>query len=443
MIRLEYVQTELFKIVGWDRKSYEEFLSKEVTQSESGLTFQHAHPLLTLDNLSSIAPEFKNAVLDRYDEAEQYKVGDLVIINSFNSDYSEDFAGTEQVYKCLQAPQSKDVPFEELWMRTSLFSEWLADKTKASIQKAIFRVSNSKTTKGTYKKLCENKVLFDITGRISDTILNKNNFVGFEIVPARSYGVTTSLNRVNLQFTKAGKYKLYVFNSSREEPAYIIEVTKQKNNSSEWFDLKDINLPYLNENEAGGSWYIGYLQNELPEGSQAIRKDKDWSKGPCNFCSRKEYASWIAWSKYLEIHPFKVPETEVKTEDSIHLWDIEDNIYDYTTNYGLNLDITVACDISDLLVEQRGLFTDIIAKQVAVDMLREFVYNANVRTNRHSMNASKLDIMYELDGDSSSLKKSGLNYQLDKAYDALEISLEGIDRICLPCKNNGIKYRSI
>ena len=76
-------------------------------------------------------------------------------------------------------------------------------------------------------------------------------------------------------------------------------------------------------------------------------------------------------------------------------------------------------------------------------MLREFAYNANVRTNRHSINASRLDILYELDGDSSSMKNSGLNYQLGLAFKAIKLSTSGIDRICLPCKNNGIKYRTI
>lgn len=76
-------------------------------------------------------------------------------------------------------------------------------------------------------------------------------------------------------------------------------------------------------------------------------------------------------------------------------------------------------------------------------MLREFAYNANVRTNRNSINASKLDILYEIDGDSSSLKKSGLSYQLEVAMNATKLSTEGLDRVCMPCKNNGIKYRTV
>jgi len=85
----------------------------------------------------------------------------------------------------------------------------------------------------------------------------------------------------------------------------------------------------------------------------------------------------------------------------------------------------------------------VISKQGALDMLREFAYNASVRTNRHSVNASRVDILYELDGDSSSMKKSGLSHELNLAFDALRLNTSGIDRVCLPCNNNGIKYRTI
>ena len=127
----------------------------------------------------------------------------------------------------------------------------------------------------------------------------------------------------------------------------------------------------------------------------------------------------------------------------IHLWDIENNQYKYDTNFGINLELTISCDITDFIIEQKMLSADVIAQQLAVDMLREFAFNANVRTNRHSINASRLDILYEIDGDSSSMKKSGLSYQLELAYKAIELSTEGMDRVCLPCINHGVKYRTI
>ena len=435
MVRANDIQEKLLHLIGWEQNydTSDLKISDALTVSESGLYFQQIHPLLTLQNMSCIAPDFKNITFPEYNSEKEYSKGNVV-----------DYQGTQ--YKALQKAQGKQPDIEsEYWVETNLFSEWLESKTKASIQKAIARYCNEKTAEGTNKPLCESRTLFDGTGRLVDTVKNKKNIVGFEIIPVRAKGVTTKINKICLQFTKAGEYTLYLMHSSMDAPVKIIKLNKIRDNSAEWFTVDDLYLPYQSEdNDAGGSWYLCYFQSELPEGSQAIRKNKDWSKEPCGSCSRRELLAWMAWSKYLEIHPFFVNEELINIEDeSLHLWDVENNQYTYDNNYGLNLEVTVSCDITDFIVEQRMMFQDVIAKQVAVDMLREFAYNSNVRTNRHSINASRLDILYEVDGDSSSMKKSGLSYQLDMAFKAIKLSTSGIDRVCLPCRNNGIKYRTV
>lgn len=435
MVRALDIQEKLLHLIGWEQNydTSDLKISDALTVSESGLYFQQIHPLLTLQNMSCIAPDFKNMTFEEYNAEKAYSKGNIVKYN-------------ELLYKALQNSVGKQPDIEsEYWVETNLFSEWLESKTKASIQKAIARYCNEKTAEGTNKPLCESRTLFDGTGRLVDTVKNKKNLVGFEIVPVRAKGVTAKINKICLQFTKAGEYTLYLMHSSMDEPIKTIKLTKVRDNSAEWFTVDDLYLPYQSEdNDAGGSWYLCYFQSELPEGSQAIRKNKDWSKEPCGSCSRRELLAWMAWSKYLEIHPFFVNEELINIEDeSLHLWDVENNQYTYDNNYGLNLEVTVSCDITDFIVEQRMMFQDVIAKQVAVDMLREFAYNSNVRTNRHSINASRLDILYEVDGDSSSMKKSGLSYQLDMAFKAIKLSTSGIDRVCLPCRNNGIKYRTV
>lgn len=448
MVRAIDIQEKLLHLIGWEQNydTSDLKISDALTVSESGLYFQQIHPLLTLQNMSCIAPDFKNMTFEEYNAEKPYSKGNVIKYGSL-------------LYKALQNSVGKQPDIEsEYWVETNPFSEWLESKTKASIQKAIARYCNEKIAQGTYKTLCENRTLFDGTGRLVDVVKNKKNLVGFEIVPIRAKGVTTKINKIGLQFTEPGEYTLYLMHSSMDAPVKIIKLNKIRKNSIEWFSLNDVYLPYQSEdNDAGGSWYLCYFQSELPEGSQAIRKDKDWSKEPCNSCSRREYLAWMAWSKYIEVHPFFVNEELINgmqddfnddfnndfSKQPIHLWDVENNQYTYDNNYGLNLEITISCDITDFIIEQRMLFQDIIAKQVAVDMLREFAYNANVRTNRHSINASRLDILYEVDGDSSSMKKSGLSYQLDMAFKAIKLSTEGIDRVCLPCKNNGIKYRTV
>lgn len=427
MIRIADIQDKLFHLVGW-KQNYDLSnitLSDNLTQTESGMYFQQIHPLLTLDNLQSIAPDFQNYNWQVYDTNKAYKSGEVVQIEDL-------------LYKAIQdVPVKTSISDTSYWIKTNPFSEWLEDKTKASIVKLVNKFINMKLADKASKSLIENKTLFDGTGRLTNKIENRNRLVGFEIDTVRSKGVTVKINKIGLQMTEPGSYTLYIFHSSNPEPIYTLTFEKTKANSLEWFKPKDdILLPYESVNtDAGGSWYLVYKQSELPENAQAIYKDRDWSTGPCKACSRSEFLAYQAWSKYIEVHPFYISEDEE--------FDPETMNFTYDKNYGINLEVSAYCDLTDFIIKQRAMFQDVLSKQVAIDFLREFAYNPNVRTNRHSINASKLDILAELDGDSSSMRQSGLSYELDIALKALSISTQGLDRICLPCVNNGIKYRSI
>lgn len=427
MIRIADIQDKMLHLVGW-KQSYDLsdiMLSSNLTQTESGMYFQQIHPLLTLDNLRSIAPDFQNYNWQVHDVNKAYKSGEVVRID-------------DSLYKAIQdVPEETDILDSEYWTETNPFSEWLEEKTKASIVKLVNKFINMKLADKATKSLIENKILFDGTGRLTNKIENRNRLVGFEIDTVRSKGVTVKIDKIGLQMTEPGSYTLYIFHSSNPEPIYTLTFEKTKANSLEWFKPKDdILLPYESANtDAGGSWYLVYKQSELPENAQAIYKDRDWSTGPCKACSRSEFLAYQAWSRYIEVHPFYISEDEEFNPETMN--------FTYDKNYGINLEVSAYCDLTDFIIKQRAMFQDVLSKQVAIDFLREFAYNPNVRTNRHSINASKLDILVELDGDSNSMRQSGLSYELDIALKALSISTQGLDRVCLPCVNNGIKYRSI
>lgn len=447
MIRINDLTEQLLHLVGW-QQSYdtsEVQISDNLTQSESGMYFQQTHPLLTLSNLLSIAPDFKNTNWQQHDSTVTYKLGEVVKIE-------------DTLYKAIQkVPKGIEITDTKYWVETNAFSEWLEDKTKASIIKLINKFINMKLADRASKSLIENKTLFDGTGRLTNLAVNRNRFVGFEIDTIRSKGVTVKINKIGLQFTKPGHYKIYIMHSSNDAPIYILEFDKVRNNAIEWFTpTEEVLLPYEGVyTDAGGSWYIGYFQTDLPEDSQAINRDRDWSTGPCKACSRLEFLAWQAWSKYIEVHPFYLSEQDIEAvrfnddfnndfmKQPIHMWDPERMEYTYDANYGINLEVSAYCDLTDFIISQRALFQDVIAKQVAIDFLREFAYNPNVRTNRRSINASRTDILYELDGDSSSMKHSGLSYEQDLALKALNFSTQGLDRVCLPCVNHGVKYRTV
>ena len=90
-------------------------------------------------------------------------------------------------------------------------------------------------------------------------------------------------------------------------------------------------------------------------------------------------------------------------------------------------------DYTDFLKSQKSKFSNIIGLGVAIEMLRELAFNANARINRGQANINTMQVLYEIDGDSSSLKKAGLKYQFDLACKA----------IALPRRRKGVRYRSI
>lgn len=146
-------------------------------------------------------------------------------------------------------------------------------------------------------------------------------------------------------------------------------------------------------------------------------------------------------TKYLEVVPFRVESLETFAEYP-EMWDVEQMIYTNTQNYGLNVVVSVACDLTDFIISQRNIFATVLQKQMAAKVLRTLALNPDVRVNRNQSNASQFDLLYEVDGNPQG-RKSGLGAELESIYDALDIDTRGIDRICLTCRPVGVKYTHV
>lgn len=418
------IKAALFGLVGW-RSSDDVAITQELTQSTTGVYFNGEHPMLTLRNLKSIAPESVTKTYPFYESGKNYVIGDKVNFSDKN-------------YIAIKAGAGFNPSNAEYWKEYDPFSEWLKAKTEDGIIKAIQRFYTDKMGNGSAKGILENKALFDGAGRLTDTLTPTGGVVGFEIVPARYAGVTVSMSAIGLQFTGNCDITINLFHSSKKEPIQSKTIQYTGGGNVQWIPLTDWLLPYVSANtDAGGSWYICYDETKLPDGIKAIVKSKDWSKAPCSTCSRTELANWTSITKYLEVHPFR------SKPNGDLLFDVEDNVYTYETNYGLNLRVSVYCDITDTITLNKYAFQDVIAKQVAVMMLREMAYNPNANIDRFTNNASRQELLYEIDGDSQGKKEGGLKVELDRAFKALDVDLKGIDKACLPCSNRGVRYRTV
>lgn len=440
MIRINEICEALKNVCGWEQ-SYDpaKAIDDNLTQTESGLYFQGAHPLLTLDSMEAIMPDDWGIQYPVWDALTQWKQNKVV-------QYGNDTNGNKLFWKA-KADNVGEEPTEDslFWSKYNILSDFLERMTRNGIATAIQTFTQIKQLDKETRNLLERRTFFDGAGRIRATLQNNHKLVGFEIVPVRAMGVTAKIEKIGLQMTGGtGVVRMYLFHSSQIDPIKTFDLNFTVTNGGfQWFPLTDCYLPYISDkNNAGGSWFLCYNQDELPAGMEAINVSKDWSREPCGTCNMGSVEAWRELTKYLQVTPFmyNAPETFAEYPE---LWDIAYTMYTRTQNYGLNCEITIGCDLTDFIISQRQIFQTVIQRQVAAIALRTLAMNPNVRVNRNQSNATRMDILYELDGNTSGVRPGGLGYDLKKSYEALQIDTQGLDRICLACNNRGVRYRTV
>jgi hypothetical protein len=440
MIRINEICEALKNVCGWEQ-SYDpaKAIDDNLTQTESGLYFQGAHPLLTLDSMEAIMPDDWGIQYPVWDALTQWKQNKVV-------QYGNDTNGNKLFWKA-KADNVGEEPTEDslFWSKYNILSDFLERMTRNGIATAIQTFTQIKQLDKETRNLLERRTFFDGAGRIRATLQNNHKLVGFEIVPVRAMGVTAKIEKIGLQMTGGtGVVRMYLFHSSQIDPIKTFDLNFTVTNGGfQWFPLTDCYLPYISDkNNAGGSWFLCYNQDELPAGMEAINVSKDWSREPCGTCNIGSVEVWRELTKYLQVTPFmyNAPETFAEYPE---LWDIAYTMYTRTQNYGLNCEITIGCDLTDFIISQRQIFQTVIQRQVAAIALRTLAMNPNVRVNRNQSNATRMDILYELDGNTSGVRPGGLGYDLKKSYEALQIDTQGLDRICLACNNRGVRYRTV
>ena len=454
MIRINDIQQALCHLVGWEQDIIpDNQIAETLTESESGLYFQGAHPMVTLENLRSVMPEMS---VDRFPEWSRFKlyhkgqvvrhgsktgvmlfealrdgIGQEPRTKDFNGDFNGDFSKSETVY----------------WTAYNPMSVWLKSLQDQTIAKMVQMFLTQKSLLKESKALLERRTFFDGAGRLANTLPSGQRIVGMEITPAYSMGVTAKIERIGLQMTGAtGTVRVYLFHSSQVDPIAVADLEYTKTNGGfQWFSVDDFVMPYISgANNSGGAWYLCYCQPDLPEGMECVNVAKDWSREPCGTCNIGSLTDWRELTKYINISPFRVhaPETFMEYPE---MWDVEDMVYTNTVNYGLNVEVSVYCDLTDFIIRERQMFANVLQMEMAARVLRLLAFNPSVRVNRNQSNANRYDLLSEIDGipqGMSGIFKKGIGDELKKMYDALDLDTRGIDRICLTCRPVGVKYRT-
>ena len=415
------IKAGLLPLVGWKQNPEPTGLQLDpvsggIMDADSGLYFNDYHPLLTHENLIAIAPDF-DLIYDDWVTADGWVVDDIVY-----------YTVNRLFYKSKTIHSSATDPAADTtnWAEHLPYSVWLQEKTEGYLMQIFERWFYEKSELRTATNLLAKNKLFNVSGNITDVVDVKGNIVGIEIKPTRSSNLQIHINQLALHVNTNQTINVYLFKSGYLNPVKTYSAVCNTANSIQWFDLATEGW-ILN----GESVYFIAYDDSLITG-KAINGVKDY-----NYNNRGGNA--FPGGLYFKATAFDASGTAGDTT----LWDIKDNAYTLSSNYGINIDFSVHCEYTGIILQQKSLFQTAIGLGVAMNMLNELAYNPNSKVNRNEANINRSELLFDLFGDSPETTELSVTGRLKKAIEAVYFDLSLIDPTCLPCKRNRIRHKAI
>lgn len=431
MFDVATVQAAYLTLIGWRDSVDTEYprLNTTLKTTTSGLYYNDAHPLVSIENLDACGFNYDGVNNATYAAGTTYAKDAVVRYN--NVTYIS-LAGTNIGHTPSSSPTWWEPQFN------SLLTQLINTATVNMVQ----RVINEKQLIGANKSLLDDVKLFDGDGRVTSTVVGQSRFVGFEIKVKNYEGLVAAIRRIGGQFTTIQtKLKIYLFHSSQTTAVTYYEMTTTKTNTMEWFTPTDFNMNFCKYSkiDAGGAWYVGYFEDDLMLSGQAINRDIDLSVAPCGDCWKDTYNrfAWEMRNRYFYLNPCSFDNAYL---NGTSLPDMDKVEYTSNVNYGLNLAITAHCDLTDFFVDNKTIFTRALWKQMAHDVVKLIAFSTRMDG---TVNQLRQDAYIELKGNPQVPYKSGLEHELNKEYSALNISVADINSPCLGKRNKGIKVGGI
>lgn len=249
----------------------------------------------------------------------------------------------------------------------------------------------------------DRQVLYRYANNKINTDALPAGFVGYEIKPDDTKNVAIEIKRDLLEFSGTGDITLVLYNSQQKAVVFSQVVTITS-------DLQEVELNWRLDNDSPlykGDLYYGYFT----QGVSVLPYKRDY-----------ENADIQSIITHLCIESIKVPGATAGD-----LFDLE-SIENSEEVWGMNPDITVFYDWTDLILQNKFLFGRAIQYQCQIQALT--YYLASLRTNRNEREAESAmnKILVELEGttEASGIKKVGLG---DKLAGEITLIKKEIDRL--------------
>jgi hypothetical protein len=281
---------------------------------------------------------------------------------------------------------------------------------ESSIVNVCHRVFNR------FDYLDRNLLYTNAQNRINQEIL-VDGFVGYRIEVSKYNDIAFEIKRVLLDFDTLGDFKLMLFNTSSATPIQEKDITITAKTQEVVLDWKVDNSDITYK----GDYYLGYIKTATT---------------PIPF--KRDYENANVMSNFTNLYIEKIRVVGHLTETLFDL-SLQEGLSEST---GLNPDITIYEDYTDLIVNNETLFARAISLDFSIAVLREQLNSLRTNSNQRLAEQQSLKILAEIEGTSgdNALKLIGLRSLLNGEIE--QISNE-IDKLKRGYFNNSIKVNTI
>jgi hypothetical protein len=240
-------------------------------------------------------------------------------------------------------------------------------------QSSIGNICNRVFNKPDY--IDRNLLYTNAHNKIDQEVLS-DGFVGFRINVSSDKNIAFKIKRILLDFDTTGDFKLLLFNTSEADPIESQDITITDKTQEVALDWNIDNSGNIYK----GDYYLGYIKTGTT---------------PVPFKRNYENADHINCISHLSVERMQVkghvPETlfDLSLEEGL------------SESIGLNPDITVYEDFTDLIIQNEMLFARAISLDMTIEILRLQVNSLRDNEIARKSKVNAVQILAEIEGTSS------------------------------------------
>ncbi len=313
--------------------------------------------------------------------------------------------------------------------------EYLLSAYNASVIDLVDRFVNRSKDKFQNKELLFNQSVVSGVQQFGHKVTQNQRFVGYWIRPHRSTNLLSKITELGFQSDALqGNLKIYLYITSQLEPLKTFDFEIDKEYSISWQKVEDWILEYESETQGTGqSYLLGYYEKQLSNPQATQLQGKALYMDFCNTCPGSPK---ILYSNYMGITPVAIPQQHLNWNgvDEYNI-PIVDSIASFATSqtYGLLLKVNVKCDLTRIICQNIGMFSEAIQYSLAAKLLFD-AYSTN-RTNpiSDSQRQHYKSFAMKYDGMLNGYTAEG-GGRVKGILDNLTMDFSGLDYYCQKCK---------